>query len=46
MLSEQQTVMEEFKPLLLGVASSEEETLEIRAQAMMAIGDLTFLCSG
>ena len=46
MLSEQQTVMEEFKPLLLGVASSEEETLEIRAQAMMAICDLAFLFSG
>ena len=34
------TVLEEFKPLLLSVASNQDEKLEIRAQAIMAICDL------
>lgn len=42
-LSDQKTVLEEFKPLLLSVASNAEEKLEIRAQAMMAICDLSFV---
>lgn len=42
-LSDNKTVLEEFKPLLLSVASNEDEKLEIRAQAMMAICDLSFL---
>jgi condensin complex subunit 3 len=42
-LCDQKTVLEEFKPLLLSVASNEEEKLEIRAQALMAICDLSFL---
>ena len=45
MLSDHKTVLEEFKPLLLSVASNEDEKLEIRAQAMMAICDLSFLFS-
>jgi hypothetical protein len=42
-LSDQKTVLDEFKPLLLSVASNVEEKLEIRAQAMMAICDLSFV---
>jgi hypothetical protein len=45
MLSDGATVLEEFKPLLLNVASNSDEKLEIRAQAIMAICDLSFLFS-
>ncbi len=45
MTSDNQTVLEEFKPLLLSVASNQDEKLEILAQAMMAICDLPFLFS-
>jgi condensin complex subunit 3 len=37
------TVMSEFKPLMLEVASNEEETVEIRAQAMLALSDWSML---
>jgi condensin complex subunit 3 len=45
-LCDQKTVLEEFKPLLLRVASNAEEKLEIRAQALMAICDLSFVFDG
>jgi condensin complex subunit 3 len=39
------TVMSEYKPLMLQVASNEEETVEIRAQAMLALSDWSMLFS-
>lgn len=43
LLSDESTVSESFKPLLLKVISTESEALEIRAQAMLAICDLSLL---
>lgn len=43
LLSEEATVLAEFKPLFLEVTAREEETMEIRAQAMLALCDLTML---
>lgn len=43
LLSEEATVMADFKPLLLGIISNEQEKMEIRAQAMLALCDLTML---
>ena len=43
LLSEEANVLADFKPLLLGIVSNEEEKMEIRAQAMLALSDLTML---
>lgn len=43
LLSEEATVLADFKPLLLGIVADEEEKLEIRGQAMLALCDLTML---
>lgn len=37
------TLLSDFKPLMLQVASKEEETIEIRAQAMLALSDWSML---
>jgi condensin complex subunit 3 len=41
----EQTVLSDFKPLLLKMVSDEDETLEIRAQAMLALCDWSILFS-
>jgi condensin complex subunit 3 len=41
----EQTVLGDFKPLLLKIVSNKEETLEIRAQAMLALCDWSILFS-
>ena len=43
LLSEEDKIVDEFKPLLLQIASSVEERVEVRAQAMLALCDLTLL---
>ena len=43
LLSDEPTVLLEYKPLLLKVASTEDETMEIRAQALLALCDLSLL---
>jgi condensin complex subunit 3 len=43
LLSEESTVLAEFKPLFLEVVNKEDETMEIRAQAMLALCDLAML---
>jgi condensin complex subunit 3 len=42
-LMEENVIMANFKPLLMEIAYSEEERVEIRAQAVLAITDLTML---
>lgn len=46
LLSDEPTVSAAFKPLLLKVISTESESMEIRAQAMLAICDLSLLFGG
>mmetsp|Transcript_25068 Transcript_25068/g.37242 ORF Transcript_25068/g.37242 Transcript_25068/m.37242 type:complete len:1078 (-) Transcript_25068:101-3334(-) len=43
LLSEEDKIMDEFKPLLMQIAGSVEERVEVRAQAMLALCDLTLL---
>jgi condensin complex subunit 3 len=43
LFTNEETVMSEFKPLMLQVASNEEEKVEIRAQAMLALSDWSML---
>jgi condensin complex subunit 3 len=43
LLSEEDKIMDEFKPLLMQIAGSVEERVEVRAQAMMALCDLSLL---
>lgn len=43
LLSEEASVLQEFKPLLLQIVANEQEKLEIRAQAMLAMSDLAML---
>jgi len=45
-LSDESTVLSDFKPLLLKVASTDNELMEIRAQAMLALCDLSLLFEG
>ena len=42
-LMEESTIMSKYKPILMGIAFSEEEKIEIRAQATLAICDLAFM---
>lgn len=43
LLSEEDRIMDEFKPLLMQIAGSVEERVEVRAQAMLALCDLSLL---
>jgi len=43
LLSEEDKIMDEFKPLLMQIAGSVEERVEVRAQAMLALCDLCLL---
>ena len=43
LLSEEATVIADFKPLFLRIISKAEEKMEIRAQAMLALSDLSML---
>lgn len=43
LLSEEDKIMDEFKPLLMQIAGSVEERVEVRAQAMLALCDLSLL---
>lgn len=43
LLSEEDRIMGEFKPLLMQIAGSVEERVEVRAQAMLALCDLSLL---
>jgi len=42
-LMEESTIISTYKPLLMGIAYSEDEKIEIRAQAILAICDLAFM---
>jgi hypothetical protein len=42
-IMEEEIIMQKFKPILMEIAYTEEERVEIRAQAMLAITDLTML---
>jgi condensin complex subunit 3 len=46
LLSGENIVMEKYKPLLLSIVSKASEKVEIRAQAMLALSDLTLLYEG
>lgn len=43
LLSDEASILDAFKPLLLNVASEEDENIEIKAQAMLALSDLCML---
>ena len=43
LLSEQDRVMDQFRPLLMTIAGSAEERVEVRAQAAMALCDLALI---
>ena len=43
LLSEESLVVTEFKPILLEIVANEQEKMEIRAQAMLAMSDLAML---
>ena len=45
LFTSEDTVMNEFKPILLEVANSTEERMEIRAQALLALSDWSMLFS-
>ena len=42
-LMDEETIIDTFKPVLMGIAFGEDEKIEIRAQAMLAISDLAFM---
>ena len=42
-LMEESTIMSMYKPILMEIAYSEDEKIEIRAQAMLALCDLAFM---
>lgn len=42
-LMDEDTIIDTFKPVLMGIAFGEDEKIEIRAQAMLAISDLAFM---
>ena len=46
LLSGEDKVMEEFKPLLMTIAGSVEERVEVRAQAALALCDLSLIHKG